>query len=120
MEDYEIKEMYTDERITRYVAFDNQKTIVINANTEFIGGFDKAVYSERVKNKKYEGIEDGIYGEIVSYQGIDWQLDISLTIPAKFRKQYRHVKRYSNLADAIKDMKDKIREYRELMSEGIK
>ncbi len=118
MEETEIKEMYTDERITRYVAFDNQRTVVINANTDFSGGFEKAVYSERVKNKDYD-LVDGIYGEVVSYQGKDWLVDVTLIMPARGRKQCRHVQRYINLADAIKVLKDKIREYRGLMNEAI-
>jgi len=85
--------MTTAEYPIRYVAKDNQQTWVEHKEPKHRGGFEFAVYSQQVQNPVYSSLTDGIFIEVVSYQG-DGRLLLSchLTIPDAHRKQYNHVK----------------------------
>jgi len=88
------KQLYTTKYPTRYAAFKSPRTWVEHANPEHRGGFEYAVYSDRMKNVDYPHLEDGIYIEIVSYQGIDYLLSCHATRPKKGREQLNFVQRY--------------------------
>jgi len=88
---------------TRYTAFDNPKTWVEAADLSVKdGGYEYAVYYEPMANREYPHITDGIYCEIVSYQGIDYLVNCSYTIPDKSREQGGVSKRFKDYHEARK------------------
>jgi len=94
------KQIITTLYPTRYVAFDQPRTWVEHANPEHQGGFEYAVYHDPMQNREYPHLKDGIYIEIVSYQGIDYLLDAHATRPIKGRPVLAKVERYPTFAEA--------------------
>ncbi|MDF2953059.1 MAG: hypothetical protein OD816_000304 [Thermodesulfobacterium sp.] len=80
-----IKTMLATEYPTRYVAFKYPKTLILQKNIQYFGGFEYAIYYYPVKNKTYPHLTDGLYAEMVSYQGKKYLVDITLTLPNEKR-----------------------------------
>ena len=78
-----MKELITSEYPTRYVAFENQKTLVIQKNLISEGGYEYAVYSHRVINSYWTHLTDGLYASVESYQGKGYLITVNLTLPNK-------------------------------------
>jgi len=95
-----MKELSTREYPTRYIARDNPQTWVTNLNPQYSGGFEFAVYHEPMQNQDWPHIQDGIYIEIVSYQGIDFLLSAHACKPDKSREQKALVKRFKTYTGA--------------------
>ncbi len=91
----------TNKYPVRYVAFENPGTIVKSENmTNDRGGREFVVYYEPHRNKEYPSLTDGIYGEISSYQGKDYLVDVYVTVPDERREQQYWFKRFKNLDSA--------------------
>jgi len=84
----------TTEYPTRYVAFDHPGEWVEHQTPEHRGGYEFAVYYQPMPNEAYPTLTDGLYIEIVSYQGKDWLLSAHATRPDIHREQRSFVKRY--------------------------
>ena len=79
---------------TRYEAFDHPGVWVEHRHPEHKGGYEFAVYHAPMPNTYYPSIVDGIYIEVVSYQGKDWLLSGQATRPDRGREQFNFIKRY--------------------------
>ena len=107
----------TCEYPTRFVAFKNQKTLVLQQNHLSQGGYEYAVYSHRVKNLYWPGLIDGWYASIESSQGKWYIVDISLTLPNRERKQLGFVKTFDDYQEALEALKKGIMKYEEILRE---
>lgn len=100
-----MNELRTSEYPTRYVAFDNPRTLVIAKNPEERGGFEAMVYDAPIANTVHSGIEDGVYGEVSSYQGRYWIVQVHATKPTRFRSQNSWKERTDSLTPAKETLK---------------
>ena len=114
-----IKIKWTQDYPTRFVAFKNQKTLVLQINHKLEGGYEYAVYSHRVKNLYWPGLIDGLYASIESSQGKWYIVDISLTLPNRERKQLGFVKTFDDYQEALEALKKGIEKYEEILKEVI-
>jgi hypothetical protein len=86
--------------ITRYIAHDHPDTWIVNPDPQMSGGAEWASYRLCMDNEGYEGQQDGIAVDIVSYQGNGWLLEAEATRPDKGRRMYTRVKRYNTYEEA--------------------
>lgn len=106
---------------TRYVAFENPKSWVEAKDFSVRrGGYEYAAYIEPMQNTEYPHLTDGIYCQIVSYQGIDFMADCHYTIPNKERKQGDFVKRFTDYHEARKAVQNWIPQARDIITEALK
>ena len=104
----------TAEYPVRYAAFTNPCILFENvkgtelvhprkgdkSNTSGNGGHEYAVYHEPFQNRAFPHIQDGIYAEIVSYQGIDYLVSCHATRPTRKREQDSLVERVKTYEEA--------------------
>jgi len=108
-----IKTMLTTEYPTRYVAFKYPKTLILQKNIQYFGGFEYAIYYYPVKNKTYPHLTDGLYAEMVSYHGKKYLVDITLTLPNEKREQFRYCELFNDYETALQMLKAKIINFRQ-------
>jgi len=104
---------------TRYEAFKNQQTLVLQTIHKLEGGYEYAVYSHRVKNLYWPGLIDGLYASIESSQGKWYIVEISLTLPNRERKQLGFVKTFADYQEALEALKKGIEKYEEILREVV-
>jgi len=104
-----MKEIITCEYPTRYVAFENQKTLVLQKNFVMEGGYEYAVYSHRVRNSYWPNLIDGLYASVESYQGKGYLIQVSLTLPNKERRQLGFSKVVDDYQEALDILKEGIK-----------
>ena len=114
-----MKVIKTCEYPTRYVAFKNQKTLVLQINHKLEGGYEYAVYSHRVKNSYWPGLIDGLFASIESSQGKWYIVEIHLTLPNKERQQLGFTKAFDDYQEALETLKQGIEKYEEILKEVI-
>jgi len=85
---------------TRYVAFHNPGVLVESSHPKHDGGYEWTVFSERIQNKEYPHLTDGVYLEIVSYQGKALLVDGTATQPDKTRRQLRYTQLFQTYEQA--------------------
>jgi len=115
-----MKEITTCEYPTRYVAFENQRTLVLQKNFVMEGGYEYAVYSHRVRNSYWSNLTDGLYASVESYQGKGYLTKISLTLPNKERRQLGFCKVVDDYQEALDILKEGIKKYEEILKKGGK
>jgi hypothetical protein len=107
----------TKEYPIRYVAFDHFGALVENSHPRHDGGNEWAVFSELVQNKAYPHLTDGIYFEIVSYQGKALLLDATATRPDENRKQLRHTELFQTYEQAKRSALTWLEEARQFVAQ---
>ena len=115
-----MKEITTCEYPTRYVAFENQRTLVLQKNFVMEGGYEYAVYSHCVRNSYWSNLTDGLYASVESYQGKGYLIQVSLTLPTKERKQLGFCKVVNDYQEALDILKKGIQKYEEILKKGGK
>jgi len=115
-----MKEIITCEYPTRYVAFENQKTLVLQKNLVSRGGYEYAIYSHRVRNSYWTNLTDGLYASVESYQGKGYLINISLTLPNKERRQLGFCKVVDDYQEALDILKKGIQEYEEILNKEVR
>ena len=114
-----MKEITTCEYPTRYIAFENQKTLVIQRNFISEGGYEYAVYSYRVRNSYWPNLIDGLYASVESYQGKEYLIQVSLTLPNKERRQLGFSKVVDDYQEALSILKEGIQKYEEILNKEV-
>jgi len=114
-----MKEITTCEYPTRYIAFENQKTLVIQRNFTSEGGYEYAVYSHHVRNSYWTNLTDGLYASVESYQGKEYLIQVSLTLPNKERKQLGFCKVVNDYQEALDILKKGIQEYEKILNKEV-
>ncbi len=115
-----MNEIETDRYPVRYVAFENPGTIVKSAEVNGRGGKEFMVYYEPRRNKVYPSFTDGIYGEISSYQGKDYLVDVHVTVPDGRREQQSWSKCFKNLDIAYEYFVAAINEAKKYLAQEVK
>jgi len=114
-----IKIKWTQDYPTRFVAFKNQQTLVLQINHKLEGGYEYAVYSHRVKNSYWPRLIDGLFASIESSQGKWYIVEIHLTLPNKERQQLGFTKAFDDYQEALETLKQGIEKYEEILKEVI-
>ena len=73
---------------TRYQAFEHPGVLWEAAERKERGGFEAAVFYLPMPNAECPQFTDGVYAEIVSYQGRWWLADVRATRPSAARPQW--------------------------------
>ena len=114
-----MQEITTCEYPTRYVAFENKKTLVIQKNFISRGSYEYAVYSHQVRNSYWPNLTDGLYASVESYQGKGYLITVSLTLPNKKRRQLGFCKVVDDYQEALKLLKEGIQKYEEILNKEV-
>jgi len=115
-----MKEITTCEYSTRYVAFENQRTLVLQKNFVLEGGYEYAIYSHRVKNSYWSNLTDGLYASVESYQGKEYLIQVSLTLPNKERRQLGFSKVVDDYQEALNILKQEIYKHEEILNKEVR
>jgi len=115
-----MKIIKTSEYPTRYVAYDNPRTLVLQKRIEKWGGYECAYYAYPVENQYWKGITDGLYASLVVCQKAGYIVEIDVTLPNKERKQLGTTYFTADFQKALEFMKKWIPVYEDKLEKSLK
>ena len=119
----------TTEYPVRYVAFTNPRILFENPDKSLVhspkgdksetnGGREFAVYHSPIQNTVYSYLDDGVYAEIISFQGLSYLASVHATQPTRKREQKNDNERFPDYDTARQWLLQRIEAFELWVREG--